>query len=88
MDPTDFPELIAISENNSARYFIMRAFKPANDPLFMHLYKVEEMFEGKPMMLESLIFDLLKKGQDQQAKGIWLRNEGEFNDTRFDNLRE
>jgi hypothetical protein len=61
LDPQDFPYLVELNELSSARYFIMRAFKPVDDVMFMHLYKVEELFEGHPLMLELLIKELIKK---------------------------
>lgn len=74
LNPNDFPYLIELNELASARYFIMRAFKEPEDSMFMHLYKVEELFEGHPLMLDCLIKDLIKKERFQQAKGVWMRN--------------
>jgi hypothetical protein len=61
LNPQDFPYLVELNECSSARYFIMRAFKGVEDSMFMHLYKVEELLEGHPLMLECLIKDLMKK---------------------------
>jgi len=88
LNPFDFPYLMELNELSSARYFIMRAFKGIEDSLFMHLHKVEELFEGHPLMLECLISDLLKREMYQQAKGIWLRNSECMQDKRFNPLQE
>ena len=64
MSPTEFPELMRIMELQSAHYFISRAFKPETDSQHMYLHKVEELFEGYPLMLEALCNTLLKKEFD------------------------
>jgi hypothetical protein len=61
LDPYQFPELIKISEANSGNYFISRGFRAPTDSQYLPLYKVEELFEGKPTMLEDYIRILLRK---------------------------
>lgn len=74
MNPDDFPELQSIIARNSSCYFISRAFRARNHSEFLPLHKIEDLFQGNTRMLVDLCQTLLKRNMDQEAKGVWLRN--------------
>jgi hypothetical protein len=58
----DFPDLLVILDSISANYFISKAYKKANDPEYIPLWKVEDLFYGHKTMLVDLIKSMMKKG--------------------------
>ena len=44
MDPEDFPELMNMIERHNSIWYIGRVFKGENNPDYMPLHKVEEIF--------------------------------------------
>ena len=61
-----FPELLNIVSSNSARFFIVRAFKAPSHQDYMPIHKVEDLFLDYPKMLVLFIEELIKKGNKEQ----------------------
>ena len=74
LDERQFPDLLEIKEASAAHYFISRTSKGHANKDYMPVGKVEDLFNGKPSMLIDLCINLIKRGLNHQAKGIFLRN--------------
>jgi len=59
MNPEDFPDLQAITYNQSSNYFIGRAFRSPSTADYLPLQKIEDLFTDKPRMLIELTQQLL-----------------------------
>lgn len=74
LSANDFPEMQGIQESNATNYYVSSIFRKPDNPAYMPLSKVEDLFEGKFRMLINLVESLLKKKNVHQAGGVWRRN--------------
>lgn len=51
-----------ILETITANYFISKGYKKVNDPEYIPLWKVEQLFDGQKTMLVELVKSMMKKG--------------------------
>lgn len=70
----DFPELLHMIAKNSSCYFIGRAFRAPDHEEHMPIHRVEDLFTDHPLLLFELISSMLKKGLQNEAKGVWHRH--------------
>lgn len=66
-----------------AWYYIYKIFKKKDDPEYMPLHIVEDLFYGRPQALEALVEKLIKRKEFNSAYGICLRNATKRDDCIF-----
>lgn len=76
LDINSYPEVKERMFKASMRYYLsLYLFKKPDDPEYMSLKKIEDLFLGIKPMLGYLAEDLLFKGRGNDAKGLFMRHD-------------